>query len=97
MAFRGVTLRSTRACNFATSVRLNLSSNQCVCNYRYQHGHGSGKGSNHKNNWIPNYVYGVSGGVAALGLGTFLGKQDVLAEEKEEITVSQEIINQENR
>ena len=97
MAIPAVILRSTRTCHFARATTLNISSNRCICDYRSKHSRGSDKGSNHRNNWMPTYVFGVSGGLSALGLGTFLGKQDVLAEEKEEKNISQEVINQENR
>ena len=100
MALPSTTWKSTRMFSITrglVSNRLNASSNCLAFNYRYKYDNSSREGSSQNTNWKSTCQYGMAAGLAAIALGSLMPEKTLIAEEKEDSNIDQEIMNQENR
>ena len=97
-------IRQSRAiCSFTSALKPRSSQynhKQVISSYRYKTGHDNGntnEGSSQEINWKLACKFGAAAGLTAIALNSFSLKNDILAEEKDEVEITQEIIDKENR
>ena len=103
MALRAGIRQTKGVCSLKNAPKLKsplFNQNHLASSYRFTHGHNYGsknQGPNNHVNWQLVLKFGTAAGLTALALKKSVSKSNLLADEKVDVDVVQELIDKENR